>query len=248
MASEHFSQRENRPNWLLLVAILLFHLLAFYWLARALAPEFTKAIERNVTDTVMVSVRKPEPPPPPPAPPKPDEGAQGSPAKRAVARAETAPEPKIRNPNAKPAPKASSTGSANNSGANQSGNGTGGAGQGNGTGSGRGGDGSGNGRPVVDLSRKPSVRSGTIDTARDFPIPEGGRATRFGKIVEVRFIVTTDGRSRNCSVAVTQVDAATTALVCGLVARKITFNPALNSAGTPIEAPYGYRVTFKERR
>lgn len=248
MAAEQHWQDGKRPNWMLLAAILLFHLLAFYFLARALAPDMTASIERDVAAIVMVPIEEPVPPPPPPAPPAPDEGAQGNPGKRAVARAETAPKSPLKNPDAKPTPKATSTGSANNSGANDRGNGTGAAGQGSGTGSGRGGDGSGNGRPPPDLSRKPSVRSGAINTARDFPIPEGGRATRFGKKVEVRFTVTTDGRARNCAVAVTQVDPQTTALVCGLVAQKISFNPALDRSGAPIEAPYGYRVTFDERQ
>lgn len=245
--ADYQSQQENRPNWLLLAAILLFHGLAAYFLARALAPDLAARIEREVSSIAMIPIEEPVPPPPK-APPAPDEGAQGNPGKRAVARAETAPETPIRNPKAKPAPKASSTGRANNSGANDRGNGTGAAGQGNGTGSGRGGDGSGNGQPPPDLSRKPSVRAGSINTARDFPIPEGGRATRFGKKVEVLFTVTTDGRARNCSIAVNQVDAQAAALVCGLVAQKISFNPALDRSGTPIEARFGYRVTFVERR
>ena len=86
-----------------------------------------------------------------------------------------------------------------------------------------------------------------LDPRRDFPIPEGGRQARFGTSVTVIFTVTTDGRARECSVAQTTADAATTALVCGLVMDKIRFNPARNSAGDAVEARYGYRVDFRER-
>jgi protein TonB len=75
-------------------------------------------------------------------------------------------------------------------------------------------------------------------------VPEGGRQARFGKRVIVLFTVTTDGRARDCSVAQSNVDAAATALVCPLVIRKIRFNPARRSDGTPVEARYGYRVDF----
>jgi len=242
------AQTHKRPNWGLLAAILLFHAAAFYGLAKALAPVFTQSVERSVADSAMVSVWVAEPPPPPDAPPDPDEGAQGSPGKRAIARAETAPKTAIKNPEAKSAPRASSTGTANNSGASASGSGTGSAGEGEGTGSGRGGSGTGNGReePTPDQSRGPSVRSGAV-TARDFPTPEGWRSTRYGKKIEVIFTVTTSGQARNCSVAVNQVDSEAANRACGLVARKITFSPALNRDGQPIEARYGYRITFRER-
>ena len=92
-----------------------------------------------------------------------------------------------------------------------------------------------------------SVRSGEINQSRDFPIPEGGRSTRFGKSVTVVFTVTVDGRARNCSVANSQVDAETTALVCPLVIERIRFNPATTAEGTPVEARYGYRVDFRAR-
>ncbi|MGB3167455.1 MAG: energy transducer TonB, partial [Alteraurantiacibacter sp.] len=93
----------------------------------------------------------------------------------------------------------------------------------------------------------PSVRAGDLNEARDFPIPEGGRATRLGKSVTVHFTVTTEGRARGCTVANSQVDAATTAAVCPLVVQRITFNPATAADGTPIEARYGYRVDFRAR-
>jgi len=190
----------------------------------------------------VVTVSVAEQPEPPEAPPNPDEGAQGDPGKKAVPRAETAPRSPIKKQ--ENAPRTASTGTANQSGANDSGDGTGAAGQGNGTGSGREGSGSGNGQSIA---QRPSVRSGNINEARDFPVPEGGRAVRFGKSVTVVFTVTTDGRAKNCSVAQTSVDPQTTSLVCGLVTRKIRFNPARTQNGQPVEARYGYRVDFRAR-
>lgn len=239
-----FSKRRKKLNWKLLVALVLFHLLVLYLLARVFAPDFTRSVEQEVLSTITVTVTTPDPPEPPEAPPAPDEGAQGDPGAKAVAREVTAPKPKLPPPTPTPAPRASSTGDANRSGANTSGDGTGAAGQGDGTGSGRGGSGSGNG---LAMAKGPSIRSGTINEARDFPVPEGGRATRFGKSVTVHFTVTTDGRAKNCSVARTSVDAQTTGLVCGLVIQKIRFNPAVARNGQPIEARYGYRVDFRAR-
>ena len=94
---------------------------------------------------------------------------------------------------------------------------------------------------------RPSVRSGSLDVRRDFPIPQGGREARFGTSVTVFFTVSQDGRARDCSVARSTADADSTALVCGLVIEKIRFNPARNRAGDPVEARYGYRVDFRER-
>lgn len=242
-----YSRARRRPRWWLVVLIVLLHIAVLYGLARALAPDLTRSVEEDVLSAFIVTVGVSEPPPPPPeASPDPDEGAQGDPGERAVARAETAPEPPIKQPDRRPAPRASSTGNANNSGANEQGDGTGAAGQGSGTGSGQGGSGSGNGQSP-DLSRRPSVASGSINDARDFPVPEGGRSARFGTRIEVIFTVTPDGRATNCSVANSTADAQATALMCSLVQQRIRFNPALNRDGQPISARYGYRQTFRSR-
>jgi protein TonB len=241
VGNEALLQRRKRPNWWLLTALVLFHLLALYGLARVFAPDFTKSIEREVVSAFMVTVSVSEPPV---APPEPDEGTQGDPGKKATPREETAPKTPLKNPDAPQRPRTPSTGSANNSGAANSGDGSGRSGQGDGPGSGGSGNGSGNGQAIA---QKPSVRSGNINDARDFPVPEGGRATRFGKSVTVVFTVTTDGLAKNCSVAQSSVDAQATSLVCGLVQQKIRFNPAINQNGQPVEARYGYRVDFRSR-
>lgn len=230
------------PRWPLLTAIILFHVLALYGLSRLLAPQFTQGIEREVANVFTVTVTTPqEPETPPQLEAEPDEGAQGSAGKEAVPEPITAPPARIE---VKPEdrPQVASTGTATDAGARDSGDGTGNRGEGEGTGSGARGSGQGNGIAV-----KPSVQSGTLDPRRDFPVPEGGRSTRYGTSVTVVFTVQPDGRARACSVARTSADPETTALVCGLVMEKIKFNPARLRNGEAVAARYGYRVDFRAR-
>lgn len=244
MVTGGYTARTKKLNWKLIVLIVLLHVAVLFGLARALAPDFTANVIEQATSmvTVTVSTYEEEPPEVEPsmAPPQPDEGAAAEAGKDAVAREVTAPEQPLPRPT--PAPRASSTGTANASGATDSGDGTGAGGQGDGTGSGR--SGSGRGGAVAN---GPTVHSGELNEARDFPVPEGGRASRFGKSVTVHFTVTTNGRARDCSVASSSVDAATTARVCPLVIERIRFNPATTREGTPVEARYGYRVDFRAR-
>lgn len=233
-----YQGKPKGPRWGLLVAIGIFHVVALYGLSRFLAPELTASVERAVVSGFTVTITTP---PDPKDPTEPDEGASGEAGREAVPKPVTAPTTRIeRNP--EPRPRASSTGSEATSGARQEGEGTGAEGQGDGTGSGNQGGGQGNG-----AATKPSVRSGSLDPLRDFPVPEGGREARFGTSVTVVFTVSRDGRARGCSVAQTSADAETTALVCGLVIEKIRFNPALGRDGQPVEARYGYRVDFRRR-
>lgn len=234
-----YQGKHRYPRWPLLVAIVLFHVLALYGLSRLLAPEFTASIEREVTNVFTVTITAPEEPE---TPPEPDEGAQGDTGEEAVPQPVTAPTPKKIENRPEPRPQASSTGTATRSGAADAGDGTGNQGEGLGTGSGNGGGGQGNGVAV-----KPSVRSGSLDPRRDFPVPEGGRSVRFGTSVTVVFTVMSDGRASDCSVARTSADAATTALVCDLVIKKIRFNPAQTRSGAFVPSRYGYRVDFRER-
>ena len=230
-----FSEVPRKPRPALIVLIVLLHIAALYGLARAFAPDFTQQVERTVVAAFTVTITAPEEPNP-----EPDEGAAGDAGKEATPKPENAPKNRIK-PD-KPMPQASSTGAADTSGARDTGQGTGASGEGSGTGSGAGGGGMGGG-----LASAPSVKSGEVNSAKDFPVPEGGRATRFGKSVTVVFTVGTDGLARNCSVARTGVDAQTTARACPLVIEKVRFNPARNRAGDPVEARYGYRIDFKAR-
>lgn len=224
----------KKPRWGTLTIVVLLHVIAFFGLLRIFAPDFTAEAIESAASLVTVTVRTVDS--------QEDEGASAAEGAEAVPQEQAAPPPDIPIAPPKPLPPASSTGTEARSGASNTGEGSGGGGEGYGTGSGRGGTGQGG-----IAARGPSVRSGELNQARDFPVPEGGRQARFGKFVIVHFTVTTDGRARNCSVAQSQVDAETTAAVCPLVMEKIRFNPATTAEGTPAEARYGYRVDFRAR-
>ena len=247
MRNQGYSQVRRRPKPWLIALIVLGHLVGFYLLARALVPDITDAVERDLGSALTVVVtapdeEEPEAPAPEPEPePAPEEGEQGAPGKKAVPKPEKAPEPKVKLPPKKPAPKASSTGDANRSGARDEGEGTGAAGTGDGTGSGDRGTGTGNGTggrgggfPVT----KPEHISGGIDNARDYPVPEGGRKVRRGTRVVVKVTVGTDGRASNCSVYRASPDAEADQITCQLVTQRLRFKPAQDANGDPVAAPF----------
>jgi protein TonB len=224
----------QRPSLPLLTAILVLHVLALYGLARGLAPDFTASVEKHVVSAFTVTITSP--PPPPEAQPEPDTGVQGDPGKDAVPQpASQPPVPReLRKDVARP--RASSTGSATLSGASAAGEGTGAAGSGSGTGSGDGGSGRG-GLPVT----KPVHISGSIDDARDFPVPPGGRKTRAGTEVIVRVIVGTDGRASGCTIYRPSPDPEADRITCQLVESRLGFRPATDRDGNPVPAPFYWR-------
>jgi protein TonB len=222
-----------RTRRLVAALVIGLHVVAVLGLIQAFAPGFTAQVTEQVISTFTVTVTTPPPSPKPPPPKAPDKAGAAAPAgKKAVPKAAAAPKPKVLIAQ-QPAPPVAGKGNANSAGATNSGQGTG---------SGAGGDGQGGA-----MAARPSVRSGELNNASDFPAPPGGREARFGKSVTVVFTVTPDGRARDCSVARSSVDAQATALVCPLVIRKIRFNPAKRGDGTPIEARYGYKVDFRAR-
>ena len=236
-----FTDRRRKPRWGTLVLVGLLHVAVLFGLVRAFAPDFTASVIEEATSLVSVTVYTPPPPETEPSPDRaPDEGAAAEEGRKATPREVVA--PPVPRPRNTPAPRAASTGSANTSGASDRGAGTGAGGEGEGTGAGRGGSGQGGVAPTG-----PSVRSGRIDSARDFPIPEGGRAVRDGTSVTVVFTVGTDGRAYDCSVARAGPDPATNALVCPLVIERIRFNPARDSSGNPVPARYAWRQDFFRR-
>ncbi len=230
-----YSARRRRVRWPVILLIAVIHLAVLYGLALALAPDFTRSIERDVIAAFDVTTPPPDPTPPPPqSQPQPDEGAQGDPGREAVPRPVTAP-PAIL-PISPPAPRASSTGTQNRSGARDAGEGTGAAGSGEGTGSGN----SGSGRGGIAASA-PQHISGSIDNARDYPVPEGGREARRGTEVIVRVIVGVDGRARDCSVYRASPDPQADRITCQLVEQRLGFRPARDANGNPVGAPFYWR-------
>lgn len=235
-SERRWSARPRRLRWPLVAGIAVLHVAALYGLARALAPDITAAVEREVISAFTVT------PPPPPAPPppenrsEPDQGAQGSPGRDAVAKPVTAQPPQRRLKQDVALPRASSTGTASRSGAAAQGEGTGAAGSGLGTGSGNAGD----GRGGIAVS-KPVHISGRIDNARDFPVPPGGREARRGTQVIVRVTVGTDGRARDCRVYRPSPDPEADRITCRLVETRLGFRPAMDANGHPVAAPFYWR-------
>ncbi len=233
----------RRLRWWLILLIALGHLAAGALLVRLLAPDLTASMIEQARAQITVFVTTPADPENEPEPvlnEQPDEGAAAAAGRDAQAREQMAPDNPLPSPT--PIPQAASTGNANAAGATDQGEGTGAAGEGIGTGSGRSGQGRG-GVPVTG----PSVRSGSIDSARDFPIPEGGRRIREGTSVTVVFTVGVDGRAHDCSVRNPGPDPATNALVCPLVVERIRFNPATDALGNRVPARYGWRQDFFRR-
>ncbi len=233
----------RKPRWGVIALIVLLHVLVALGLTRALAPDFTARVMERAEATITVIVTAPEEPENESEPvmnEQPDEGAAAEQGRNAEAREVMAPDNPLPSPS--PLPQAASTGAENAAGASAEGEGTGAGGDGLGTGSGR----SGRGRGGVPVTG-PSVRSGTIDSARDFPIPEGGRRMREGTSVTVVFTVGVDGRASDCSVRDPGPDPATNALVCPLVIERITFNPARDALGNAVPARYGWRQDFFRR-
>lgn len=232
-----FEARPRRLSWPLIAGIVVLHLAALYGLARALAPDLTATVEREVMSAFTVTMAAPpDPPPPPENRSEPDEGAQGAPGEDAVARPVAAPSPRVPLKQDDPAPRAASTGTANQSGAAAAGDGTGAAGAGAGTGSGN----SGSGRGGVAVT-KPVHISGSIDNARDFPVPPGGRDARRGTQVIVQVTVGTDGRARGCSIVRPSPDPEADRITCQLVESRLGFRPATDPSGRPVAAPFYWR-------
>jgi protein TonB len=232
-----FTDRPRQPRWGTLLLVGALHLVALALLARAFAPDFTaRAIER-VTSLVTVTVATP----PPPAPsPQPSAGAAAEEGRKATPREAAA--PKAARPPTMPAPRASSTGAANESGASEQGAGTGAGGVGQGTGSGQGGGGTGGGAVT-----KPVKIAGTIDDARDYPVPPGGRKVRIGYSVTVAMTVGIDGRASNCRVIAPSPDPVADRLTCELAVARFRFRPATDAAGRPVPATYGWRQSWFTR-
>lgn len=218
----------RRTRWGLLVLLVIGHLLALAGLARVFAPDLTlKAVEQaGSLVTVWVRTREPDPPP------GPDAGAAGAAGDKAVPREVAAPKAPVPRPSTAPA--AASTGAANQSGASE-GQGTGAGGTGDGPGSGGSGTGQGSGARALEHV------SGTIDNARDYPVPPGGREVRRGHDVVIELAVGTDGRVKSCRVTDPSPDPEADAITCRLAMQRFVFRPRLDASGQPATGIYRWR-------
>ncbi|WP_394729988.1 energy transducer TonB [Altererythrobacter sp. GH1-8] len=234
--SDRYSAQRRPMRWGVIALLAVLHVVALYAFARMLAPDLTAAVERSVVSAFTVTVTTPDEPIPPENTPQPDEGAQGETGKKAVPKPVAAPSPRVPMKEDTPMPRASSTGSANTSGARDAGDGTGASGSGPGTGSGR--EGGGMGGVAV---TRPVHISGEINSARDYPIPEGGRNARKGSEVIVRMIVGTDGRARNCTIYRPSPFPEADRITCDLVEQRLRFRPAQDARGNLVAAPFYWR-------
>ncbi len=229
-------RRKLRPG--VIIALILFHVAALYGLTRALAPDLTQSIERSVVEAFTVTITAP-----PEEPEVPDEGMQGDPGEEAVPQPVSAPTPRVTPEPERQLPKAASTGDASTSGATAAGEGTGARGSGDGTGAGD--EGSGQGST---MASGPVKIAGIINSARDYPVPDGGREVRFGRSVRIAILVGTDGRPKRCRVFGSSGLPDTDARTCELAMARFRFEPARNSRGQPVEAEFGWEQRFRRAR
>jgi protein TonB len=227
----------RRPRWGALAVVIVFHLIVLAGLVRVFAPDFTaQAVRQAASALVTVTTREV----PPPVPPAPDEGAAAQAGKKATPKPIPAPARAIP---LKPtdAPPIASTGAAADSGASTAGVGTGGGGEGAGTGSGDAGAGQGNG-----VATKAVLISGAIQSARDFPIPPGGREARAGRSVIVALTVGTGGTPTACRTYRSSGLPETDQRTCELAIERLRFRPATNARGEPVISTFYWQQRFFE--
>lgn len=232
---QRYAVQPRRVRWPLLAGIAILHLGLLYVLAQAFAPEAVRSVQQSTIASFNVSAPD-RSPPPPQNETEPEEGAQGEAGEKATAAEVSAQPASLPKEARDPAPPVSSTGDASKSGAREQGENAGAAGDGPGTGSGN--DGRGHGGVAV---TKPVHISGTINNARDYPVPPGGRKARRGTEVIVRIIVGVDGRASQCSIYRSSPDAEADRITCQLVVERLGFRPAQDSYGNPVPAPFYWR-------
>lgn len=232
----------RKPKWGTLTLVVLFHLVVIAGLGRAFAPQLTSHVVEQAVAVLNVTITAPEDKPS--ASPVPDEGSAAEQGEKAKPREVSAPPRAIPIPK-KPteAPPVSGAGAENNSGASAAGTGTGAGGDGAGTGSGNGGNGQGNGG-----ARKLEKIAGDINSARDYPVPPGGREARFGTSVTIALTVGPDGKPTACRVVRASPLPETDAITCRLAMERFRFRPATDRDGNPVSATYGWRQEFREAR
>lgn len=193
----------------------------------------------------LIDIAKPKPPPPPPAPqrsaqkPKEKEGGSAPKNVKSEATPVVAPKPRVtpQIPNPVVVAETPRSGTDPTQGAAPvPGPGTGAGGLGNGTGSGLGGSGSGGGGGGV-ASPARLVRG---IGGRDYPTAIRASWPRGGAIF-VRLRIEPNGRPSRCDVMRGFGNPEADQWTCSLIMQRGQFRPALDSAGRPVSAWFGYR-------
>jgi protein TonB len=232
--------QQARDRFKSAAGVLLFHALAGYLLLTGLGVR----IATIATDELKTfDVREPPPPPPnvpaPPDPaqarrakPKDPEGAASPANLRDTPTEIMAPEPVVRLPVPPPIRAAPIAGQGNAEAAGAAtipgpGTGAGGIGQGLGSGTsgtGTGGGGGGRGTPA-------RLIRGSIDP-EDYP--DAAYRSRTTGVVYISFLVTPDGRVRDCRITRSSGSRALDAVTCRLIERRFRYRPARDPAGNPV--------------
>ncbi|WP_370179785.1 TonB family protein [Alteriqipengyuania sp.] len=241
--TQGFSATGHRPSLPVLGGIVLLHVVLFYALIQAFAPDMvSRALGEQMSTFDVETVPEPAAPPDPPGQAEDEAGDEGDPGERAQARAVSAPQSPIPMPDREAAPRTASTGNENQSGAAEAGDGTGASGSGDGTGAGEDGQGSGGGGVAV----QPRLTRSISDVSL-FEIPAGGRAARVGTSTIVILDVSAQGRVTSCRVSRSSGFPNTDAKVCELSYDRIRFEPARDAAGNPVPATFYYQQRYFER-
>ena len=95
---------------------------------------------------------------------------------------------------------------------------------------------------------RPEKVAGDIRSARDYPVPPGGRETRFGQSVTLAMTVGVDGRASDCRILRPSNDPVADRITCELAIERFRFRPARNADGEPVAATYGWRQEFFQAR
>lgn len=234
--------RRQRPRWGTLAWVALLHLAALVGLVKVFAPGFTASAIEHVGSIVTVTVTTPPDPPAPlpepepepePEPTEREAGDEGQEAPRAQPQEVAAPQVPL--PNPRPLPTVAGGGAEDRTGAGESGAGSGAGAGGEGPGSGGSGSGSGGGARPLELL------SGSIDNARDYPTPPGGRQVRRGHDVVIELTVGPDGRVQACRITDPSPDPEADAITCRLASERFVFRPRLDAAGNPVIGRFLWR-------
>lgn len=226
-----YGQVDPRSRWGGVLAAVLVQAAIGWALLSGLAVSFTRPVERSLA---VFGVAPPPPPPPvetrpPPEKVKAPEGAAAPPNLRSRATEVAAPEPiivVIQPPPIVVATKPADAADRTSGAADRPGLGTGAGGIGDGFGSGRGGRGGGSG-----LEPRPPRHIGGALRDRDYPAAAVDAGA--GGAVEVRYLVWTDGRVRDCRIETSSGSDVLDQTTCRLIQQRFRFRPALDEDGKP---------------